>query len=151
MAKQRKTVTHAFSGSPTLEHASMLIQEYTVKLRAMCRRIRDVRNQYYSAREKRIKQSPANQHNFNNLPPQEMQLWLEILEGFRSQHDEYVKYLRSLFPQARKLAQHVSQLITHDPQQTIVKIELSLRVAELESAIETAHTLSAVNISFHPN
>ena len=48
----------------------------------------------------------------------------------------------ALIPQALKLARHVSQLITHGIVQTIVKIELGLRVAELESAIETARLLT---------
>jgi hypothetical protein len=47
-----------------------------------------------------------------------------------------------------KLAQHVSQLITHGTSQTIVQLELSLRVAELESAIQLAQYLASSSLVF---
>jgi hypothetical protein len=100
--------------------------------------------------ERRRKQSSPSPDSPDNHTPQERQLWFQVVDGFRNRHDEYTGYLRALIPQARKLAQHVSQLITHGTNETIIKIELALRVAELESAIETAQTLSASNLAFIP-
>jgi hypothetical protein len=151
MSKQRKTIRHVPGVDPSLEHASALVQEYTRKLRAISRRIREVREKHLATMEKRCKRSSPNSDNPGNRTPQEQTLWFEVEQSFRSRHDEYAEYLRALVPQARQLAQHVSQLITHGTNQTIVKIELSLRVAELESAIQTAGLLSNSALAFIPD
>lgn len=135
-------------GDPSLDHASALVQEYTRKMRATCHRIRDIRAEYYAANEKRLKLSSVGSANPRNHSPYKEQLWFETVNDFRTRHDEYVKYLRALIPQARTLAQHVSQLITHGTDRTVVKIELSLRVAELESAIDSAIELASSNLAF---
>ena len=148
MSKQRKTIKQFPGVDPSLDHASSLVQEYTSKLRTVIRRIRNVRENYLAAAQERLKKSPSNKDNPVNQSPQEQQVWHQVVDGFRTRNDEYSQYVRSLIPQARRLAQHVSQLITHGTNDTIIKIELSLRVAELESAIQTAQTLSASNVAF---
>jgi hypothetical protein len=74
-------------------------------------------------------------------------MWFEMGNGFQSRFQECTEYLRTLVPQAVKLAQHVSQLITHGTDRSILQIELSLRVAELESAINTAEKLANTYIN----
>ncbi|MCI0741816.1 MAG: hypothetical protein L0Y72_22510 [Gemmataceae bacterium] len=148
MSKQRNMKPNGSLGDPSLDHASALIQEYTRKLRAMSRRSRDVRKECLAANQRRLKLSSAIPNKERNHSPEEQHLWFEIMDEFRSRHDEYVTYLHALLPQAKKLAQHVSQLITHGTEQTIVQIELSLRVAELESAIEAAKASTNSNLAF---
>jgi hypothetical protein len=149
MSKKRNTTTGILLGDPSLDHASELIQEYTKKIRAICRQIRDVREKHLAATQKRLKLPSVSPNNPRAPSPDEEHLWIEILDGFRSRHDECAKYLRAVIPHARKLAQHVSQLITHGTNQTVVQIELGLRVAELETAIATAQALASSNLAFH--
>jgi hypothetical protein len=148
MSKQRRITPHSSLGDPSLDHASALVQEYTRKLRTISQQIHDVREKYLAANQRRLKLSSASPSAPGKNSPHEQHLWFEKLNGFRSQHDECAKYLRALIPQARKLAQHVSQLITHGSNPTIVQIELSLRVAELETAIETAQASASSNLAF---
>lgn len=145
MSKQRKTVPPAPGGDPALDRASALVQEYTGKLRAISRRIRKVRGEYLAEKQRRLEQMPPHQRS-----SPEQQLWLKVIHNFQSLHDEYVDYVRALFPQAKKLGLHVSQLITHGIDQTLDKIELSLRVAELETALETARALANSPSDFSP-
>jgi hypothetical protein len=142
MSKQRKSNRLFASDNPALEHAADLVEEYTRKLRAMSRRIHDIRAKYLAEVQQRRKNSQQGPTNPVTRSAQEQQLWLEEVQGFQARHDECAEYLRGLIPQAVKLAQHVSQLITHGTNQSIIQIELSLRVAELESAIRTAQTLA---------
>jgi hypothetical protein len=148
MSKKRNSPSSLLLGDPTVDHASELVQEYTRKIRAISQQIRDVREKYLAANQRRIKLSSAIPGHPREDSPYEQQLWIEVVNDFRSRHDDRARYLRALLPHARKLAQHVSQLITHGTNHTIVQIELSLRVAELESAIETAQKLASSNLGF---
>lgn len=145
MSKQRKNLNRVLGVDPSLEHASALVQEYSGKLRTVSRRIRDVREEYLAATQRRREQPLPSPKIPVKHSAQEEHIWFEVVDGFRSRHEEFTRYLRALIPHAKRLAQHVSQLITHGTDQTIVKIELSLRVAELESAVETAQKLAASN------
>jgi hypothetical protein len=148
MSKQRKRIPPILGIDAALDHASALVQEYTKKLRAISRRIRDVHEKYLAEMDGRLKQLTLNSTTPAKLSPDERQIWIAVVDGFQSLHNEYIGYLSALIPQAVKLAQHVSQLITHGTSETIVRIELSLRVAELESAIRTAQTLAATHLVF---
>ncbi len=148
MSKQRKSIPDFLGQDPILDHASALVEEYTRKLRAITRRLRDIHTKYLIEVQERRKQSPQNTSAPVKHSPQEQQIWFEVVNGFQSQYNEYAEYLRVLIPQAAKLAQHVSQLITHGTSQTLIKIELSLRVAELESAINTAQQLAGSSLAF---
>ena len=148
MSKKRNITSGFLWGDPSLDHASELVQEYTRKIRAISQQIRDVREKYLAANQRRIKLSSASPRNPGEHSPHEQQLWFELVNDFRSRYDERVRYLRALIPHARKLAQHVSQLITHGTNQTLFQIEFSLRVAELETAIETAQQLASSNLAF---
>jgi len=151
MSKQSNNIRQIPGVEPSLDHASALVQEYTTKLRAISRQIRDVRDKYLAQRQKRLNQHLPKPQIPGDPSQQEQQIWFELVGGFRSRHDEYTSRLRALIPQATKLAKHVSQLITHGTEQTIVKIDLGLRAAELESAIETARTLTNSNVVFLPS
>ena len=147
MSKQRRITPHSSLGDPSLDHASALAQEYTKKLRTISKQSREIREKYLAANQRRLKLSLASPSAPGKNSPEEQHLWFETLDGFRLQHDEYARYLQALMPQAKRLAQHVSQLITHGTT-TIVQIELSLRVAELESAIQAAQASASSDLGF---
>jgi hypothetical protein len=147
MGKIKRTFVPA--GEPAVDRALALVREYTGKLRGAIRRARDVREEYITAKRKRDdEQTSANPKHGSKDAAQEQHLWFQTVEIFRTRHEEYVGYLRTLFPQTTKLAQHVSQLITHATDKTLDKIELSLRVAELECAAEAARGLTATGVAF---
>jgi hypothetical protein len=148
MSKQRKSISRLRYDDPILEHALALVEEYTRKLRAIGRRIRDNQAKYLLEAQELLKQPAKGASTPVKHSPQEQQIWFEVVNGFQSRHQECTEYLRVLVPQATKLAQHVSQLITHGTDQTIIKIELGLRVAELESAIKTSQILAANQLVF---
>jgi hypothetical protein len=139
MSKLAKRILPILGNDPVLEHSSALVQEYTRKLRGISRQLRTINKEYLAAAQKRFRQSQANLNNQGVFSAaSEQSLWRAIVEDFKSRQFEYVKYVHAIYPQARKLAQHVSQLITHGPNSTVVQIELGLRIAELESAIDSA-------------
>lgn len=148
MSKQRKSLPGFLGEDPSLEHALALVQEYTRKLRTISRRIRDIHAKYLVEAQERLKEPPPRTETPIRHSPKQQEIWVEIVNGFQSQQNECKEYLRVLIPQAVKLAQHASQLIGHGTNQTIIKIELSLRVAELESAINTARSLAGSSLIF---
>ncbi len=150
MSKQRKRISSIPGEDPVLDQASALLQEYTGKFQAIIRRIHNVREEHVAASQKRLKRLSLSTESPIEVSSQEQKIWLELVDSFRSRHDEYTRYLLGLMPQAKKLAQHVSQLITHGTNRTLSKIELSLRVAELESAIGAGTTLAASDPGFYP-
>lgn len=150
MSKQRKNTSRFAGDDPTLDHTSDLVEEYTRKLRTMSRRIQDIHAKYLVEVEKRRKQSQQSTATPVKRSTQEQQIWHQVWDGFQSRNQECADYLRTLIPQAVKLAQHVSQLITHGTNRSIVQIELSLRVAELESAIKTAQNLVNSPLAYLP-
>jgi chromosome segregation ATPase len=149
MSRQRNSTPNGALGEPSLDHASALIQEYNRKLRVTSRRIHELRKEYLDANQRRLELSSQNSGKERNQSSLETTLWFQRLDEFRSRHDAYAEDVRAITPQARKLAQHVSQLISHGTDQTMVQIELGLRVAELESAIQSAKATAHSPLGFH--
>jgi len=148
MSKQRSVTPTGSMDDPALDHASALIVEYTGKLLAGISQIRKVRKEHLVANRMRLEQSSANSNKSDERSHYDQMLWFEAKNDFQSRHEENVRHLRAIIPQATKLAQHASQLISHAPNQTIVRIEFGLRIAELETAIESAKSLINSDLGF---
>src|SRR5262245_39687827 len=113
MSKQRsKRIVPLPGEDPSLDQASALVQEYTGKIRAMVRRIYDIRDEYLAMVQKRLKPPSPPPDISRNVAQQEQQIWIQLVDSFRTRHDQCTKYLIDLLPHATKLALHVSQLIT---------------------------------------
>lgn len=151
MSKQRRTIPQYLGVDPVLDHASGLVDEYIKKLRAASHRLRAVDSEYLAEAQRLRRRYPrSDDTSRTDVARDRQQIWFQIMQGFQSQHDEYVQYLMAIVPPAMKLAQHVSQLITHGTSESIMQIELSLRVAELESAINAAQAQATSPFPYLP-
>lgn len=148
MSKQRITIGKSPSIEPSLDHALGLVQEYTRKLRVFSKRIHAIRDEYLKTLESRAREDSKGSNGAANSKVVRQQAWFEIVGSFQSRNSACAAYLRALVPPAKKLALHVSQLATHGTNETIVKLELGLRVAELESAIQAAQELFNSRLAF---
>jgi hypothetical protein len=128
MSKSRATV----KTSPTsfLDTVAPLMKEYTAKLRSASGKLRAFRDKVLLEKETRVEQ-------FGDNPSDNKarQTWQEKAMDFQSVYQQRCKQLRNLIPPTKKLAQHVSQMLSHGELDDLEKIELTLRLAELENAI----------------
>lgn len=123
----------------TRSSATSLMREYTKKLQKGCWRLRDFREKFLAAKEKRmqeVKDTPSN----GKL----QQIWTEKVPSFQATYNQKCTFLRNLTPPTKKLAQHISQKISHGGLVDLKKIEMSLRLAELESAISETEEMLRV-------
>jgi len=148
MARQRKIERRVPGVEPSVDHALVLVQEYTSKIRTIIRRMWILREKYLAMLQKRSAAPLVPQDGPSKRSHKEEMLLREVNDGFQQRHEDHARYLRALVPNATKLAQHVSQLVTHGTDQTIVKLELGLRVAELESSINSANQWASTGLFF---
>ena len=123
-----------------------LMKEYSSKLRSATRELRASRERVRSIVESQVENTQDPQ---KTQTPKVQQFWHDRASALQTLDGQLCTPLQNLVPPARKLGQHVSQMINHGGLADLEKIELSLRLAELESTISVAQEMLQEHAPVH--